>query len=121
MKQGCFAVLIILSRKNVILLNFHTIPTQCAFTSKAIYLNHGKTLSHLPAVIAKKPNKHIERAMRLTEKSYTPLGEHTKKVGKITFVVSSYADKTAQKKPEQLIIQLLENKIKNTEYMEKSA
>jgi len=59
--------------------------------------------------------------MRLAEKSYTPLGEHREKVGKITFVVSSFADKTSEKKPEQLIIQLLENKIKNTEYMEESA
>ena len=108
-------MLIILSRKNVILINFHSIFIQCAFLLQEVYLNHGKTLSHLPAVIAKKPNKHIERAMRLTEKSYTPLGEHTKKVGKITFVISSFADKTAEKKPEQLIIQLLENKIKNTE------
>ena len=57
----------------------------------------------------------------MTEKSYTPLGEHSEKVGNITFVVSSYADKTSEKKPEQLIIQLLENKITNTEYMEESA
>ena len=57
----------------------------------------------------------------MTEKSYAPLGEHSEKVGKITFVVSSFADKTSDKNPEQLIIQLLENKIKNTEYMEESA
>jgi hypothetical protein len=57
----------------------------------------------------------------LTEKSYAPLGEHSEKAGKITFVVSSFADKTSDKNPEQLIIQLLENKIKNTEYMEESA
>ena len=72
-------------------------------------------------MIAKQPNKYIEGAMQLTEKRYAPLGEHSEKVGKITFVVSSFADKTSEKKLEQLIIQLLENKIKNTEYMEESA
>lgn len=51
---------------------------------------------------------------------YEPLCEHTEKVGKIAFVVSSFADSTAEKKPEQLILQLLENKI-NNEDMEESA
>lgn len=56
----------------------------------------------------------------MTDKRYEPLCEHTEKVGKITFVVSSFADSTAEKKPEQLILQLLENKI-NNEDMEESA
>ncbi len=51
---------------------------------------------------------------------YKPLCEHTEKVGKITFIVSSFADSTAEKKPEQLILQLLENKI-NEEKTEESA
>ena len=58
--------------------------------------------------------------MRLTETKYIPLCEHTEKVGKVTFIVSSYADSTAEKKPEQLSLQLLENKI-NEEIMEESA
>lgn len=56
----------------------------------------------------------------MTETKYIPLCEHTEKVGKVTFIVSSYADGTAEKKPEQLILQLLENKI-NEETMEESA
>ena len=83
-------------------------------------MNYGETLSDLPAAIASVPNKYIERTMRLTDKRYEPLCEHTEKVGKITFVVSSFADSTAEKKPEQLILQLLENKI-NEETMEESA
>lgn len=83
-------------------------------------MNYGETLSDLPAAIAVALNKYIERTVRLTDKRYELLCEHTEKVGKITFVVSSYADNTAEKKPEQLILQLLENKI-NNENMEESA
>ena len=102
------------------LLNFRSIFTQCLFRLKGVYLNYGETLSNLPAAIASVPNKYIERTMHLTDKRYAPLCEHTEKVGKITFVVSSFADSTAEKKPEQLILQLLENKI-NEEKMEESA
>ena len=102
------------------LLNFRSISTQCLFSPKGVYLNYGETLSNLPAAIASVPNKYIERTMRLTDKRYEPLCEHTEKVGKITFIVSSFADNTAEKKPEQLILQLLENKI-NNENMEESA
>ena len=83
-------------------------------------MNYGETLSDLPAAIASAPHKYIERTMYLTDKRYEPLCEHTEKVGKITFIVSSFADSTAEKKPEQLILQLLENKI-NNENMEESA
>ena len=83
-------------------------------------MNYGEMLSNLPATIASEPNKYIERTMRLIAKRYEPLCEHTEKVGKITFIVSSFADSTAEKKPEQLILQLLENKI-NNENMEESA
>ncbi len=102
------------------LLNFRSISTQCLFLPKGVYLNYGETLSNMPTTIASEPNKYIERTMRLTDKRYEPLCEHTEKVGKITFVVSSFADSTAEKKPEQLILQLLENKI-NEEKMEESA
>ncbi len=102
------------------LLNFRSISTQCLFLPKGVYLNYGETLSNMPATIASEPNKYIERTMHLTDKRYEPLYEHTEKVGKITFVVSSFADSTAEKKPEQLILQLLENKI-NEEKMEESA
>lgn len=101
-------------------LNSRSISTQCLFRPKGVYLNYGETLSDWPAAIAVAPNKHIERTMRLTDKRYEPLCEHTEKVGKITFIVSSFADNTAEKKPEQLILQLLENKI-NNENMEESA
>lgn len=83
-------------------------------------MNYGETLSDLPAAIASATNKYIERTMRLTDKRYEPLCEHTEKVGKVTFIVSSYADSTSEKKPEQLVLQLLENKI-NEETMEESA
>ncbi|MGN0596018.1 MAG: hypothetical protein ACI4J1_01640 [Ruminiclostridium sp.] len=56
----------------------------------------------------------------MTDTRYEPLCEHTENVGKITFIVSSFADSAAEKKPEQLILQLLENKI-NAESMEESA
>ena len=82
-------------------------------------MNYGETLSDLPAEIAVAPNKYIERTMHLTDKRYEPLCEHTEKVGKITFIVSSFADSTAEKNPEQLILQLLENKI-NEEKTEES-
>ena len=83
-------------------------------------MNYGETLSDLPAAIASVPNKYIERIMRLTDKKYEPLCEHTEKVGNITFIVSFFADSTAEKKPEQLILQLLENKI-NNKNLEESA
>ena len=102
------------------LLNFRSISTQCLFRSKGVYLNYGETLSDLPAAIASEPNKYIERTMRLTDKRYEPLCEHTENVGKIAFIVSSFADSAAEKKPEQLIFQLLENKI-NAESMEETA
>lgn len=54
-------------------------------------MNYDETLSDLPGAIASEPNKYIERTMRLIAKRYEPLCEHTEKVGKITFVVSSFA------------------------------
>lgn len=58
--------------------------------------------------------------MRLTDTKYIPLCEHTEKVEKITFIVSNFFRSTAEKKPEQLVIQLLENKILKKERMEES-
>lgn len=54
------------------------------------------------------------------DKRFEPLCDHTEKVGKITFIVISFADSATEKKPEQLILQLLENKI-NEESIEESA
>lgn len=101
-------------------LNSHSISIQCLFLPLVVYLNYGEMLSDLPAAIAGTPNKYIERTMCLTDTRYEPLCEHTENVGKITFIVSSFADSAAEKKPEQLILQLLENKI-NAESMEESA
>ena len=58
----------------------------------------------------------------MTETNYTNLAEHTEKIGSITFKVSSYFGEGADKTAEQLILQLLENKIINGNYeMEESA
>lgn len=56
------------------------------------------------------------------DNKYIPLPEHTEQIGKTTFIVSSFADSKAVKTAEQLILQLLENKIINSNYeMEESA
>ncbi len=64
---------------------------------------------------SERAEKYIERKMHLTKEKYTPFSEHTETIGKTTFSVTSYGDKTADKKPEQLIVQLLENKVLNME------
>ncbi len=55
----------------------------------------------------------------MTKEKYSPFSEHTETIGKTTFSVTSYGDKTADKNPEQLIVKLLENKVLNMD--EKSA
>lgn len=58
----------------------------------------------------------------MTETTYTALAEHTERIGKITFTVNSFFSEGAVKTAEQLILQLLENKIINGNYeMEVSA
>lgn len=58
----------------------------------------------------------------MTETTYTNLAEHTEKIGKTTFTVSSFFSEGAGKTAEQLILQLLESKIINGNYeMEESA
>ncbi len=51
----------------------------------------------------------------MTKENYTRFSEHTETIGKTTFSVTSYGDKTADKNPEQLIVKLLENKVLNME------
>lgn len=50
------------------------------------------------------------------DNKYIPLSEHTEQIGKTTFIVSSFADSRAGITAEQLILQLLENKIINSNY-----
>ena len=58
----------------------------------------------------------------MPETTYTALSEHTEKIGNTTFIVSSFFSEGAAKTAEQLILQLLENKIINGEHeMEVSA
>ena len=40
-------------------------------------------------------------------KEYRQIGEHKEKVGKVTFVVNSFADQSAEKTSEQLVMQML--------------
>ncbi len=58
----------------------------------------------------------------MTETAYTALAEHTQRIGNTTFAVKSFFSEGADKTAEQLILQLLENKIINGNYeMEVSA
>jgi len=42
---------------------------------------------------------------------YLRIGEHKEKIDKVTFVVNAFADKSADKTSEQLIMQMLETKV----------
>ncbi len=58
----------------------------------------------------------------MTETTYTALAEHTQRIGNTTFAVRSFFSEEANKTAEQLILQLLENKVINGNYkMEVSA
>lgn len=48
-------------------------------------------------------------------KEYRQIGEHKEKVGKVTFVVNSFADQLAEKTSEQLVMQMLEAQIINND------
>ena len=48
-------------------------------------------------------------------KEYRQIGEHKEKVGKVTFVVNSFADLSAEKTSEQLVMQMLEAKVINND------
>lgn len=52
----------------------------------------------------------------MTETTYTALAEHTEKIWKTTFIVTSFFSEEAVKTAEQLILRLLENKIISGDY-----
>ena len=47
---------------------------------------------------------------------YRQIGEHKDKIGKVTFVVNSFTDQSADKTSEQLIMQMLEAKVINNDF-----
>lgn len=49
-------------------------------------------------------------------KEYRRIGENKEKIGKVTFVVNSFADKSANKTSEQLVMQMLEAKVTNNDF-----
>ena len=57
----------------------------------------------------------------MEEPTYIFIGEHTENLGKTTFIVSSFVDNNSKKTAEQLIMELLQSKVSNTEKEEKIA
>lgn len=49
-------------------------------------------------------------------KEYRRIGEHKEKIGKVTFVVNAFADKSSDKTSEQLVMQMLEAKVTNDDF-----
>ena len=49
-------------------------------------------------------------------KEYRQIGEHMEKIGKVTFLVNAFADKSADKNSEQLVMQMLEAKVTNDDF-----
>ena len=49
-------------------------------------------------------------------KEYRRIGEHKEKIGKVTFVINAFADKSADKNSEQLVMQMLEAKVTNEDF-----
>lgn len=49
-------------------------------------------------------------------KEYRQIGEHMEKIGNVTFVVNAFADKSADKNSEQLVMQMLEAKVTNDDF-----
>ncbi|MCM1062811.1 MAG: hypothetical protein NC452_21420 [Eubacterium sp.] len=57
----------------------------------------------------------------MKENKYVPFGrEHREEIGKTVFTVNSFADSTAEKSSEELIIQLLKSKILNNNFREET-
>ena len=57
----------------------------------------------------------------MKDRKYVPLGsEHREKIGKTVFIVNSFADSTADKSSEELIVQLLKSKISNNNFKEEA-
>jgi len=53
--------------------------------------------------------------------NYTQLSEHRERIGNTTFIIRSHVNPTATETPEQLLLKLLESKIKNNNQEEKAA
>ena len=49
-------------------------------------------------------------------KEYRRIGEHREKIGKVTFIVNAFADESADKNSEQLVMQMLEAKVTNDDF-----
>ncbi len=57
----------------------------------------------------------------MKEQKYVPFGsEHREEIVKTVFIVNSFADSTADKSSEELIIQLLKSKISNNDLKEEA-
>lgn len=57
----------------------------------------------------------------MKDRKYVPFGsEHREEIGKTVFIVNSFADSTADKSSEELIIQLLKSKISNNDFKEEA-
>ncbi len=57
----------------------------------------------------------------MKEQKHVPFGsEHREKIGKTVFIVNSFADSTADKSSEELILQFLKSKIINNNFKEET-
>ena len=57
----------------------------------------------------------------MKEQKYVPLGsEHREEIGKTVFIVNSFADSTADKSSEELLLQFLKSKISTNNFKEES-
>lgn len=57
----------------------------------------------------------------MKEQKYVPFGsEHREEIGKTVFIVNSFADSTADKSSEELILQFLKSKIINNNFKEEA-
>ena len=57
----------------------------------------------------------------MEERKYVPLGsEHREEIGKTVFIVNSFADSTADKSSEELLLQLLKSKISTNNFKEET-
>lgn len=57
----------------------------------------------------------------MKEQKYVPFGsEHREEIGKTVFIVNSFADSTADKSSEELLLQFLKSKIINNKFKEET-
>lgn len=57
----------------------------------------------------------------MNEHIYTPIGEHEEKIGRTTFIISSFCDNNSEKTAEQLLCDILKSKAVNGSKEEKIA